>query len=109
MAVAFHVRKNDTVEVLTGKDKGKRGRVLRVLAKRGRVLVETINMVTHAERPNPQKNIKGGLLPKEAPLHISNVLPVCPACNKPARVGNKVLEDGRGVRICRRCNSTLEK
>lgn len=101
MARRLKVRKNDNVYVITGKDKGKSGRVLQVMPDSQRVLVEGVNMVTRAVRANPSKNIKGGLLQSEAPLHISNVAVICPETNAPTRVAYKLLEDGSKVRVSR--------
>lgn len=101
MARRLKVRKNDNVYVITGKDKGKSGRVLQVLPSSQRVLVEGVNMVTRAVRANPGKNIKGGLLQSEAPLHISNVAVICPETNAPTRVAFQLLEDGSKVRVSR--------
>lgn len=95
------VRKDDTVFVISGRDKGKSGRVLQVLPETDRVLVEGVNMATQAVKPNPQKNIKGGLVQSERPLHISNVAVVDPESNAPTRVGYKFLEDGSKVRVSR--------
>ena len=93
------IRKNDTVYVIAGRDKGKSGRVLQVLPEKGRILVEGVNMVTRAVKPNPQKNIKGGLVHSELPLHISNVAVICPETNAPTRVSYKTLEDGSKARV----------
>jgi large subunit ribosomal protein L24 len=103
------VRKNDMVVVRTGKDRGKRGRVLRVLAEKNRVVVEGVNMIKRHTRPNPQRNIKGGIVEREAPIHASNVMLVDPETNEPTRVGSKVLPDGRRVRIARKSGATLER
>ena len=109
MGSTYDIRKNDIVQVLTGRDQGKTGRVLRLLGKRDRLVVERINMVKRAQRPNPSRNIKGGILEKEASIHVSNVLLLCPECQKPTRIGHKVMDDGSRVRICRRCRAPLEK
>jgi large subunit ribosomal protein L24 len=109
MGSAYELRKNDTVRVITGRDAGKQGKVLKFFSKRDRVVVEAINMVKRAQRPNPSRNIKGGILEKEASLHISNVMLVCSECQKPTRIGHKVLDDGTRARVCRRCHSSLEK
>jgi large subunit ribosomal protein L24 len=103
------VRKNDTVVVRTGKDRGKRGRVLRVLAEKNRVVVEGVNMIKRHTRPNPQKNIKGGIVEREAPIHASNVMLLDPDSNEPTRVGIKTLPDGRRVRIGRKSGATVER
>lgn len=101
MARFPRVRKNDTVYVTTGRDKGKSGRVLQVIKEKNRVLVEGVNMVTRAAKANPAKNVKGGLIRSEAPLHISNVAVVCPETSEPTRVGYKTLEDGSKARVSR--------
>ena len=103
------IRRNDNVQVITGKDRGKKGRVLRVIADKNRLVVEGINFVKRHTRPNPGKGIKGGILEREAPLHASNVQLVCPECSAPTRIGHKVLEDGRKVRICRKCEGVVDK
>lgn len=103
------IRRNDNVQVMAGKDRGKTGRVLRVIADKNRLVVEGINFVKRHTRPNPGRGVKGGILEKEAALHASNVQLVCPECSKPTRVGHKVLEDGRKVRICRKCEGVVDK
>ncbi len=103
------IRKGDQVRVMTGRDKGKVGRVLSVDPFKRTVTVEHANMIKRHTRPNPAKNIKGGIVDREGPLHISNVLLVCPGCSKHTRVGHAALPDGTKVRICRRCGTTLEK
>jgi large subunit ribosomal protein L24 len=103
------IRRNDTVVVTTGKDSGKRGRVLKVLPVRNRVVVEGVNFIKRHTRPNPQKNVKGGIVEREASLHASNVQLVCPECSKKTRVGRRVLSDGRKVRICRKCEGVVDK
>ena len=105
----MRIRKNDTVIVRTGKDRGKRGRVLRVIAEKNRLVVEGVNMIKRHTRPNPQKNIKGGIVEREASLHASNVQLVCPECNTMTRIGRRVLTDGRKVRICRKCDGVVDK
>jgi large subunit ribosomal protein L24 len=109
VAARLHVRKNDTVEVLSGKDRGKRGRVLRVLPERERAIVERMNMLKRHTRPNPQRNIKGGLVEREASLHVSKLMIVCPECNKTTRVRHRVLSDGRKVRTCVGCDGVIDK
>jgi large subunit ribosomal protein L24 len=103
------IRKGDQVRVMTGRDKGKVGRVLSVDPIQSTVTVEHANMIKRHTRPNPSKNIKGGIVEREGAMSISNVLLVCPACNKHTRVGHSVLPDGSKVRTCRRCGTTLEK
>jgi large subunit ribosomal protein L24 len=104
-----HIRKNDNVLVLTGRDRGKRGRVLRVVPAKGRVVVEGVNFIKRHTRPNPQKNIKGGIVEREAPLEASNVQLVCPECSNPTRVGHKQLDNGKRVRVCRKCHGVVDK
>ena len=107
--LATSIRKNDNVLVITGKDRGKRGRVLRVLPERNRLIVEGVNIIKRHTKPNPQRNIKGGIVEREAGLHASNVQLVCPECGKATRVGRRVLSDGRKVRICRKCEGVVDK
>jgi large subunit ribosomal protein L24 len=107
--LATPIRKNDNVIVTTGKDRGKRGRVLKVLPEKNRLVVEGVNFIKRHTKPNPQRNIKGGLVEREAALHASNVQLVCPECGKPTRLGRKVLGDGRKVRICRKCEGVVDK
>jgi large subunit ribosomal protein L24 len=96
------------VYVLAGKDRGKTGKVLKVYSDKDRAVVEGINNIQKHTRPNPQKNVKGGILPKEAPIHISNLMVVCKRCNKHARVGTSVTQDGRKVRVCKNCNELID-
>jgi large subunit ribosomal protein L24 len=103
------IRKNDTVLVTTGKDRGKKGRVIRVVPEKNRLIVEGVNLIKRHTRPNPAKNVKGGVVQREASLHASNVQLVCPECGAHTRVGHKVLEDGRKVRICRKCDGVVDK
>jgi large subunit ribosomal protein L24 len=107
--LATPIRKNDTVVVTTGKDRGKRGRVLKVVADKNRLVVEGVNFIKRHTKANPQRNIKGGLVEREAPLHASNVQLVCPECGKATRLGRRILEDGRKVRICRKCEGVVDK
>lgn len=93
------IRKGDEIVVLTGKDKGKRGAVLRVLPSLNKVLVEHVNVVKRHTKPNPHRGIAGGIVEKEAPVHISNVALYNPASGKPDRVGFRVVGDGRKVRV----------
>jgi large subunit ribosomal protein L24 len=101
------IKKNDQVLVIAGKDRGARGRVLRVLRDREMALVERVNLVKRHTRPNPQRGIQGGILEKEAPLHLSNLMIIDPQKDKPTRVGRKRLEDGSTVRIAKKSGATL--
>jgi large subunit ribosomal protein L24 len=107
--LATPIRKNDTVLVIAGKDRGKRGRVLKILPDTNRLVVEGLNLIKRHTKPNPGKNIKGGIVEREASLHASNVQLVCPECGAQTRVGRKILGDGRKVRICRKCEGVVDK
>jgi large subunit ribosomal protein L24 len=101
------IRRNDTVKVITGRDKGKEGRVLRVFPNDAKILVEHVMIVKKHVRPNPQRNIKGGIAEQESRSAISNVQLVCPTCG-PVRIGHEVRGD-RKVRVCKKCGTTLDK
>jgi large subunit ribosomal protein L24 len=101
------LKRNDTVKVITGRDKGKEGRVLRVFPNDAKVLVEHVMLVKKHVRPNPQRNIKGGIAEQESRIAISNVQLVCPSCG-PVRIGHEMRGD-RKVRVCRKCGTTLDK
>ena len=103
------IRKGDNVRVMTGKDAGKNGRVLSVNPRKNTVIVEHANIIKRHTRPNPSKNIKGGIVEKEGPINVSNVMIVCSGCGKHARIGRNVLPDGSKVRVCKRCGTTLDK
>ena len=102
------IRRNDNVVVTAGRDRGKQGRVLKVVPDRNRVVVEGVNIIKRHTRPNPQRNIKGGIVEREASLHASNVQLVCPACGKPTRIGHSTQGD-RKVRVCRKCEGVVDK
>lgn len=101
------IRKNDTVVIIAGKDKGKRGKVRRALPKQDRVLVEGLNMIKRHSRARRAAR-QAGIIELEAPIHISNVMLVCNKCAKPTRVGFKLLDDGKKVRICRSCQEVID-
>jgi large subunit ribosomal protein L24 len=109
----IEIKKEDTVKVISGRDKGKSGRVLRVDREIGRILVEHVAMIKRHTRPNPSRQIKGGIAERESPIQVSNVMIVCPGCNKATRIGHHVeqLAGGRTrrTRICRKCGTTLDK
>ena len=105
---SVHVRRGDTVGVIAGREKGKRGKVLRVLTDKGRVLVEHVNMIKKHQRPT-QKLRQGGIIEREGALALSNVLVVCSRCDKPSRTGMKILGDGRKLRTCKRCGEAVDK
>jgi len=102
------IRKGDTVEVISGDDRGLRGAVRRVLPKEDRVIVSGINIVKKHQRATPQAPSQKGIIELEAPVHISNVALVCPNCNQRTRVAFKVLSDGNKVRVCKKCNATID-
>jgi large subunit ribosomal protein L24 len=104
----IRIKKDDLVEVIAGKDAGKRGKVLQVLRDRGRVVVQGVSFIKRHTRPNPQKNIKGGIAEREAAIHVSNVMLVGDD-DKRTRVASKVLADGRKVRVSRRTGEVLDK
>jgi len=107
--MAMSIRKNDQVLIRAGKDRGKKGRVLSVVPGRNRVIVEGVNLIKRHTRPNPQKNIKGGIVEREASIHASNVMLLDPETNEPTRVGKKVLADGSRVRIGRKSGTVVDK
>jgi large subunit ribosomal protein L24 len=102
------IRHGDTVKVMAGRSKGKTGKVLSVNPAKATVTVERANIIKKHTRANPSKNVRGGILDKEGPIHVSNVMLVCPGCGKHTRVGHTTLPDGTKVRVCRRCNQTFE-
>ena len=103
----MNVRTDDTVRVIAGKDKGKEGKVLRALPKKGRVVVEKVNVVKKAMRPT-QANPQGGISSMEAPIHVSNVMLVCPKCNTATRVGHRFDDAGKKHRVCKKCGKDID-
>jgi large subunit ribosomal protein L24 len=108
MATRLKVKKNDQVLVISGRDKGKRGRVIEVQKDVGRVVVEGINMIKKAVKPNRQRGIAGGIVEREAPIQVSNVMVVDPASRQATRVGYQILQDGRKVRVARKTGEVIE-
>jgi large subunit ribosomal protein L24 len=106
MAIRFKIKKNDQVVVLSGRDKGKRGRVIEILTKKNKVLVEGVNMLKHHERPNRQQGIAGGIIERESPLDISNVMVI--QGGQPTRVGFQILADGRKVRVSKKTGEVID-
>ncbi len=104
------IKKGDTVEVIAGKDKGERGQVVRMLNAEERVIVGGVNVVKRHQKARQQggQTIPASIIEKDAPLHVSNVMLVCPSCGKATRVGFRVREDGRKVRVCKKCNADIE-
>ncbi len=107
MEKQYHVKKDDLVMVTTGKDKGKTGKVLRINKKKDRLVVEKVNMVKRHVKPS--QKTKGGIMEKEGMIHVSNVMIYCEKCSKPVRVGSKLLEDGKKIRYCKKCNEAVDK
>jgi large subunit ribosomal protein L24 len=103
------IRKGDNVKVLAGKDAGKSGRILSIDAKKNRVVVEHVAIVKRHTRPNPQKNIKGGIVEKEASINVSNVMVICASCGKATRIGHTIHSDGSKTRSCKHCSEALDK
>ena len=102
----IHVRKKDTVMVISGKDKGKTGEVLEVMPKSGKVLIKGVNVVTKHQKPN-KANMQGGIVHKEAPVYSSKVMLYCNKCKSVTRIAHKILEDGTKVRVCKNCGETF--
>jgi large subunit ribosomal protein L24 len=103
----IHIKRNDLVMVTTGKEKGKTGKVLKVIPKKNRVVVEKVNFIKRHQRPTGQLR-QGGIIEKEGPIHVSNVSIMCGKCNQPVRIGRKILENGKTVRMCKKCGEVLD-
>src|SRR2546421_8445094 len=103
-----HVRRGDTVGVIAGRERGKRGKVLRIVTEKNRVVVEKVNMIKKHQKPT-QKVRQGGIIEREGALALSNVLLVCGRCDRPVRTGIKILADGRKARVCKRCGEPIDK
>lgn len=102
-----HVKKNDTVKVIAGKEKGKTGKVIVVLPKKERIIIEKINLVKRHTKPKGAAG-QGGIIEKEGAIHISNVMVVCPKCGSAVRFGYKLLEDGSKARVCKKCEEVID-
>lgn len=107
MQCTCHVKKDDQVELIAGKDKGRVGKVLRVDPKAGKAIVAKVNMVKRHTKPTPA-NQQGGIIEKEALVHLSNLKIICPKCSKTVRIGRKVLDDGTKVRSCKKCGESVD-
>lgn len=105
--MGLSIKKNDTVLVISGREKGKKGRVISVLPLKDKLLIEKINIIKRHMKPS-KKYSQGGIIEKEATLHISKVMLLCPKCGKPTRIGNTVLSDGKKARICKKCREVIE-
>jgi large subunit ribosomal protein L24 len=100
------VKKNDQVMVIAGKDRGKAGKILTVIPQKNQVIVEKVNFIKRHVRPSA-KHRQGGIIEREGPIHISNVMVICAKCNKPSRLGRKLLDDGKKARMCVKCGEIL--
>ena len=107
MQTRFHIKKDDTVMVIAGKEKGKMGKILKVLPKKNRVVVEKVNFIKRHTRAS--QTGRGGIIEKEGSIHISNVTLICKKCNSPVRTRKKILDGGKKVRICIKCEEILDK
>ncbi|MBW2222294.1 MAG: 50S ribosomal protein L24 [Deltaproteobacteria bacterium] len=107
MLAKLHFKKDDQAIVIAGKEKGKSGKILSMISKKECVLIEKVNLVKRHSRPSA-KNRQGGIIEKEAPIHISNVMILCSKCNSPVRIGRKTLEDGKKVRYCKKCGEFID-
>ncbi len=106
--MGLKIKKSDKVIVLSGKEKGKQGRILSIIPKKNRVIVERVNMIKRHMKPSRQYT-QGGIIEKEGTLHISKIMLVCPRCQKPSRISNHILDDGRKVRLCKRCKEVIDQ
>ena len=104
--MSLNIKKGDQVIVLTGKSKGEKGKVISVLTAKEMVVVEGCNLVTEHVKPR-RSDEQGGIVTKEAPLHVSNVMLICPKCGKPTRIGHKIYADGKKDRVCKKCGETF--
>jgi len=107
MQKVMHVKKNDLVMVIAGKEKGKTGKILKIISKKNRVVVEKVNFIKRHQRPTGQIR-QGGIIEKEGPIQVSSVMIMCSKCNRPVRIGKRVLEDGKKVRVCKKCGEDLD-
>jgi large subunit ribosomal protein L24 len=104
--MGLRIKKNDTVLIMVGREKGKRGRVISVYPSEDKLLVERVNIIKKHMKPS-KKQTQGGIIEKEAPLHISNVMLLCPKCGKPTTIANTMLSDGQKARMCKRCKEVI--
>jgi large subunit ribosomal protein L24 len=109
MNLEINVRKNDRVVVIAGKDKGKKGRVIEVQPRKGKLLVEGVNVVKRHNKANTRRGMQGGILEREAPINVSNVMVICPHCQAATRSGHQLLGDGTRTRACKKCGAAIEK
>ncbi len=109
MNTEINVRKNDRVVVIAGKDRGKKGRVIEVLPRKKKLIVEGVNVLKRHNRANSRSGVQGGIIEREAPIHVSNVMVICPHCSEATRTAHQVLGDGQRTRACKRCGAAIEK
>src|SRR5262245_52722905 len=109
MNLEINVRKNDRVVVIAGKDKGKTGRVIEVHPRKARVLVEGVNVVKRHNKANTRRGVQGGILERESPISVSNVMVICPHCGVATRAGHQLLANGERTRACKKCGAAIEK
>ncbi len=102
------IKKEDTVLVIAGKERGKKGRILSVATSKSNLIIEKVNIIKKHMKPS-RKYTQGGIIEREAPIHRSNVLLVCPKCNKPTRIANLVIESGKKVRVCKKCKEVIDQ
>ncbi len=102
------IKKNDRVEVIAGREKGRQGKVLKIFTEKETALVERLNMVKRHTRPGGKVGQQGGIIEKEAPLRLSKLMVVCPKCSKPSRIGNRIVDDGSRVRYCKKCSEQID-
>jgi large subunit ribosomal protein L24 len=108
MNLEINVRRNDRVMVIAGKDKGKSGRVIEVHARKHEVLVEGVNVVKRHMKANSRRGVQGGILDRESPVDVSNIMLICPHCSAPTRISHQVLGDGKRIRACKKCGAAIE-
>jgi large subunit ribosomal protein L24 len=106
--MSLHIKKNDSIVVISGKEKGKRGRVLSVSPSKESLIIEKINMIKRHMKPS-RKHAQGGIIEKESSIHMSNVMMICPKCAKPTRIGNTSLQGGKKVRVCKKCREVMDQ
>lgn len=106
--MSLDIKKNDNVLVISGDEKGKKGRVLAVYPEKNKLLVERLNIIKRHMKPS-RRYVKGGIIEKEAPIHRSNVMLLCPECGKPTRIGCSYLEGGKKVRVCKKCKEVIDR
>ena len=109
MNLEINVRKNDRVVVVTGKDSGKTGRIIEVNPRKRKVIVEGVNVVKRHTKANSRRGVQSGILEREAPIAVSNVMLICPHCGQATRASHQVLEDGKRHRACKKCGAAIEK